>query len=83
MKKILFFLVFAGTLSAQTEKTVKTTVQKATVFLSGAQLFSSETVYVPNVGCSSVDTTSSFASANKSYFCIKLNHLITFFISEV
>lgn len=48
MKKTLFFLLLTTGLSAQQEKTIKTSVQKATVFLSGAQLFSTETVYVPN-----------------------------------
>lgn len=48
LKKILFLLLFANILSAQTEKTVKTSVQKATVFLRGAQLFSDETVNVPS-----------------------------------
>lgn len=48
-KLSLFALLFPAFLSisfAQSEKTVKTTVQRATVFLQGAQLSSTETVSV-------------------------------------
>jgi len=45
MNKAIFLLLILPQLTfAQTEKTVKTSVQKATVFLQGAQLFSTETL---------------------------------------
>jgi len=45
MNKVLFLLLFLPALAAaQTEKTIKTAVQKATVFTQGAELFSTETV---------------------------------------
>lgn len=48
MKKAIFLLLLLPTLlAAQTEKTVKTSVQKATVFTQGAELFSTETVSLP------------------------------------
>ena len=48
LKRILFFLFISTSLIAQTEKTVKSSIQKVTVFLRGAQLFSDETVFVPS-----------------------------------
>lgn len=45
MKKSILLLLFLPLFAAaQTEKTVKTSVQKATVFLQGAELFSAETL---------------------------------------
>ncbi len=48
MRKTIFFLLFLpALLGAQTEKIIKTSVQKATVFTQGAELFSTETVNLP------------------------------------
>lgn len=48
MNKAFFLLLFLPALAlAQTEKTIKTSVQKATVFIQGAELFSTETVNLP------------------------------------
>ncbi len=44
---ILFLLFLPALVAAQTEKTIKTSVQKATVFTQGAQLFSTESVSLP------------------------------------
>ncbi len=44
---VFILAAFSNAIIAQSEKTVKTTVQKATVFLQGAQLSSTETVSLP------------------------------------
>ncbi|MBK8427006.1 MAG: hypothetical protein IPL27_14000 [Lewinellaceae bacterium] len=48
MKKLLFFLLIIGqTGLAQTAKTIKTRVDKVTVFNRGAQIFATEKASLP------------------------------------